>query len=348
MSGEEATAALVAALTKVLTDVQQKSTTTLKYPTFDWNSTDKYEDFQIFIESTNSWFKLQKIPEEADATAPTGVNDTRLEYVLSFLGATGRKKHKSWNPSGTTEEEKKKKKASAKEFMEYLLSTMDHEVSQRCRIYQLEDVRIQAGETPDELVERLRALAARCNFPTDEEMERNVQYRFVRALNDKELVRKLLALKLDATTADMVTVCNTHIAIADNCDAMGLSGSKTVHSIHHGKPKQRHHGQKGRPPTRSNNHQCGNCTQSHAPGRKSCPAKDATCHTCGKTGHWKQRCRSGPKSGPSGGSKPPSTRGRGGKGQHQKTHPKRINEVGTDFDPQLDEVRIASISTSRE
>ena len=78
---------------------------------------------------------------------------------------------------------------------------MDHAVSQRCRIYQLEDVRIRPGESPDELVDHLRALADRCNFLTEDEKERNVQYRFVRALSDKELVKKLLALDLTATTA---------------------------------------------------------------------------------------------------------------------------------------------------
>ena len=80
--------------------------------------------------------------------------------------------------------------------MDYLLSTMDHEVSQCCRIYQLEDVRIQAGESPDELVEHLRALADCCNFPTDDEKECNVQYHFFGTLNDKNLVKKLLALEL--------------------------------------------------------------------------------------------------------------------------------------------------------
>ena len=44
---------------------------------------------------------------------------------------------------------------------------MDHTVSQQCQIYQLEDVRIKAEETPDELLDHLRALANRCNFPTD-------------------------------------------------------------------------------------------------------------------------------------------------------------------------------------
>ena len=95
----------------------------------------------------------------------------------------------------------KKIKASADKFMDYLLSMMDHEVSQHCRIYQLEDVRIWAGESPDELVEHLCALAYHCNFPADDEKEHNVQYHFVHTLSDKDLVKKLLALDLKATTA---------------------------------------------------------------------------------------------------------------------------------------------------
>ena len=45
---------------------------------------------------------------------------------------------------------------------------MDHTVPQWCWIYQLEDVWIKPEETPDELVDHWRALADRCNFPTDE------------------------------------------------------------------------------------------------------------------------------------------------------------------------------------
>ena len=100
---------------------------------------------------------------------------------------------------------------------------MDHAVSQCCRIYQLEDVHIWPGGSPDELVDHLWALADQCNFPTEEEKEQNVQYRFVRPLNDKELVKKLLALDLTATTSKMFEVCCTHIAISDNLEAMGLN-----------------------------------------------------------------------------------------------------------------------------
>ena len=187
-----------------------------------------------------------------------------------------------------------------------------------------EDIRIRAGESPDKLVECLHALADHCNFPTDEEKEHNVQYHLVQALSDKDLVKKLLALDLKATTARMLKVFQTHIAISDNLDAMGLAGSKPVHAIHEGYHKKQH--QQGSKPT-ANQHQCGNCTKSHPPGCASCSAKDATCNKCGKVGHWKPRCHGGsPK-------KPPKK----GKGRGQK-----IDNVGTD-DYHLDEVDIGSI-----
>ena len=146
-----------------------------------------------------------------------------MEHLLNFLGPIGRRKHEQWTPSGATAEEREKNKKSAKLFMDFLHSSMDHPVSQRCRIYQLEEIRIKAGETPDELVERIRGLADRCNFPTDAEKERHIQFRMVHALSDTDLIRKLLAMKIEATTAEMLAVCQTHIAIADNMSSMGLA-----------------------------------------------------------------------------------------------------------------------------
>ena len=144
---------------------------------------------------------------------------------------------------------------------------MDHAVSQCCRIYQLEDVHIWPRESPDELINCLRALADRCNFPSDEEKEWNIQYRLVRALNDKELIKKLLTLDLKATTPKMLKVCQTHIAISDNLEAMGLKEKKTVNAIRkQNKPHQ------GRKPPVDSVHSCGHCTKSHPPGWSSCPS----------------------------------------------------------------------------
>ena len=161
--------------------------------------------------------------------------------------------------------------------------------------------------------------------------ERNVQYRFVRALSDKELVKKLLALDLTATTAKMLEVCHTHIAISDNLEAMGLKEQKTVNAIRrHNKPHQ------GKKPPTDSAHSCGCCTRSHPPGRSSCPARDDHCRGCGKLGHWKPKCRSGQK-GPK--DKGPKHLNRGGK-------QRKVNEVGTDEDPHYDEIGIRTIELS--
>ena len=90
--------ALIKALTKALTDKKGSPTDSLKPPTFDWNSSDQYEDFRLFIKGMESWYTLQGIPA-------TDGDTTRLEYLLNFLGPIGRRKHEQWNPSGATTEE---------------------------------------------------------------------------------------------------------------------------------------------------------------------------------------------------------------------------------------------------
>ena len=89
----------------------------------DWNSLEQFEDFRLFIKGMESWYTLQGIPDKDGDT-------TRLEYLLNFLGPIGRRKHEQWNPSGVATEEREKNKKSAKLFMEFLHSSMDHPVSQ--------------------------------------------------------------------------------------------------------------------------------------------------------------------------------------------------------------------------
>ena len=86
---------------------------------------------------------LQNIVKEKNvgSDGTTSPDSTQLEYVLNFLGNTSCKKYEQWRPTCTAAEVEKAR-ASADKFRDYLLSTMNHEVSQHCRIYQLEDVRI--------------------------------------------------------------------------------------------------------------------------------------------------------------------------------------------------------------
>ena len=82
---------------------------------------------------------------------------------------------------------------------------------------------------------------------------------------------------ITATTAKMLEMCRTHIAINGEMDAMGLGSSKDVHTVHKGPPKKgQGKGQRqGQGQKQQQQHSCGNCTKHHAPGHSSCPAKDA-------------------------------------------------------------------------
>ena len=86
--------------------------------------------------------------------------------------------------------------------------------------------------------------------------ERHIQFQMVHALSDTDLIRKLLAMKIEATTAEMLAVCHTHIAIADNMSSMGLS-TKAISAVQKMTKK---------PSTHSS--PCGNCTKCHTPGRE--------------------------------------------------------------------------------
>ena len=53
----------------------------------------------------------------------------------------------------------------------------------------------------------------------------------VHALSDTYLIWKWLAMKIKATTAEMLAVCQTNIAIGDNMSLMGLA-TKAIVTLH--------------------------------------------------------------------------------------------------------------------
>ena len=57
--------------------------TTLKTPTFEWTTSDQYDEFKLFCESMESWFHLQAIPDEPNDKG------AHLEYILNFLSTMG-------------------------------------------------------------------------------------------------------------------------------------------------------------------------------------------------------------------------------------------------------------------
>ena len=53
---------------KALIDIKGSLMDSLKPPTFDWNSSEQFEDFCLFIKGMESWYMLQGIPDKAGDT----------------------------------------------------------------------------------------------------------------------------------------------------------------------------------------------------------------------------------------------------------------------------------------
>ena len=89
-------AALTATIVKLLPNQPSISLVT---PSFDWNTTEQYDDFQLIRKSVESWFTVQNIPAETPEDPTVEPNSTRLEYMLNFLGNTGHRKFYHWKPT---------------------------------------------------------------------------------------------------------------------------------------------------------------------------------------------------------------------------------------------------------
>ena len=83
-------------------------------------------------------------------------------------------------------------------------------------------------------------------------------------------MRKLLAMKIEVTTAEILAVCQMHLAIAANVSSMGLA-TKTISTVQKSVKKQVIHGSP-----------YSNCMKCHTLGREHCPGKDSTCQACQK------------------------------------------------------------------
>ena len=142
----------------------------------------------------------------------------------------GCRKLNQWKPVGATPDDCATAKKSVEGFLNYLASNMDHSVSQQCQIYQLEDIQLTVGETLMSWLIAYVPLQTNDTFPIDEKVQ-HVQLWFVHALSDTDVTKKLLALDLTAMTAKRHSLPYPYIATADNINAMGLTGLKSVSQI---------------------------------------------------------------------------------------------------------------------
>ena len=59
---------IIKALTKALTDIKGSPTDSLNFQPSNWNSSEQFEDFRLFIKGMESWYTLQGIPDKAGDT----------------------------------------------------------------------------------------------------------------------------------------------------------------------------------------------------------------------------------------------------------------------------------------
>ena len=159
--------------------------------------------------------------------------------------------------------------------------------------------RQQPGESFDDFLVSLRELAKTCNFCTDECTQKSIRDQIVEGLLDGDAIEDLLKereLTLDAT----ILKCRAQEAAKQQREEITSTpaGNSLLQTVQKTSLDTSH-----KPPSTvqktslDTSHKppstCPGCGAGHHPGgRQNCPAYQATCRNCNKTGHFARVCRS--------------------------------------------------------
>lgn len=177
----------------------------------------------------------------------------------------------------------------------------DHFVPQRNVIYEramFNSRRQEPGEPVDSFITALYTLAEHCNY--EGLRDQMIRDRIVVGINNSSLAEKLqLDSKLTLATA-ITQVRQAEVVKQQQPALRGVVKDTRVGAVQskqHTKPK--HTPQKSKPDAKPNSRpessKCSWCGKSPSHSRQKCPAKDATCRKCKKTGHYEAVCRSAAK-----------------------------------------------------
>ena len=182
-----------------------------------------------------------------------------------------------------------RQKNVAVEFLNYLESTLDDEISPHVRVYEVEDVKKRTDETIDALIDCICQLAhcAQIGDGSDAAVEHEVQCRLICAIPDGniELWKALLKVSQDKGVSHLLEICHTYYAIKS--EAAAMCASKTINAV-----QKSHWPQKQLQKYPS---QCKNCTCQNPPGCDNCPIQESIWRGCLKKGHWQAKCHSSKK-----------------------------------------------------
>ena len=231
-------------------------------PTLDWGAGNIAESFKLFQQRMKLYFTIKNTPV--------------AEQVPTILLATGDEGLRRFNSWSLTALQSADPEAIFTCFLEQLEPPENFRISR----LKLGKFHQRADESLDMFVNRCKLLANQCDFKEDELNERLVELIIAStpmADFQKELLNKPKGMKL----CDTLALGRSHEASANHV--------RELQQLHSGPFRQSVDGIKdrGRRTTR-----CKCCGDDHQVGKQNCPARNDTCNSCQKQGHWAKYCLS--------------------------------------------------------
>ena len=228
-------------------------------PTLNWMSPNLPESYKLFEQKCNIYFDIKNTPVEK-----------QVSYILFFTGDEGLRRYNSW---GLSEEDKKKPAIVWEKFNQSIVKPSEN--YRVARLF-LRNFHQQENENIDDFVARCKLQAYKCDFKDNHELEDRVIEQIIDGTRHTEVRKELLAKPNTLTLEQALEEGRKHEASMMHLKQ--LESIQETTNVCYVKTR--------------NKSKCWNCGGDHPRGADRCPAKDTTCYTCGKQGHWGKVCLS--------------------------------------------------------
>ena len=278
-------------------------------PSLSWSSTNLPEAYRSFRQYTTLIF---------DGRFANKTEKEKVTYLLIWIGSHGRDIYEGW--TWNSPDDKFKLKLVLDKFQQHI----EPQVNSYLARYNFHKSRQTADESVDEFVARLRVLAAKCKFADVGETHVRLIEQIIVGTKHVAVQEKLLE-KGDALSSldAALDIARTYEATKSHVAQLQSTSSSTVHGVQ----KQQS--------SASASTNCTRCGLDHST-TATCPAKGATCLTCGKPNHWAQVCKA--KRGARGRAPAKSQRARQRESSkprakpRQRSHQSRVDELTDDLE----------------
>ncbi|XP_046975751.1 uncharacterized protein LOC124541886 [Vanessa cardui] len=196
-------------------------------------------------------------------------------------------------PSGTSEDP-----VDGRDVFEIALEKLDqYFLPKQSKVYErhlFRQIKQEAGEKMEKFLVRLRNQANKCGF---EKPENFIIDQITEHCTSSELRKKILTMGDKATLDEIITIANTLELVSHQLDVYGNErNEEKIHTINQISNKSYRKSQY-RPNEASTSTQknirCTRCgSKFHKSIDSNCPAKNKTCHSCKKIGHFSAQCKS--------------------------------------------------------